>query len=98
KRVLSEWLLLFAVRIPLNLDFCKQQADWWNENPGNSLRVLDEDIDRVIAAVKNNNPEQAQEAIRQLGDEGFKWTLYSVLKHRILAGARNLASGKRVFH
>ena len=32
RKVLSEWLLLFAIRVPLNLEICESEAAKWNAN------------------------------------------------------------------
>jgi len=97
KRVLSEWLLLFAVRIPLNLQFCEHMTQEWEANPANSLKALDEEIDGIIACLKQQNAQDCGNAIRELGEDGFKATLHQLLRAKILAGEHLPATGQRLF-
>jgi hypothetical protein len=99
KRILSEWLLFFAVRIPLNLEVCNHMARQWNANPQNTLDALDQDIDLIVEDMKRQNPEGVSESAAKLGGlDQFKLVLHGLLRQEVLSGrARALAGGRRTF-
>lgn len=99
KLILAEWLLFFAVRIPLNLEICNNMAQEWNANPQNTLDALDRDIDLIVDAVNSQNPDGVSEAVEKLGGmEHFKLVLHGLLRQQVISGqARSLAGGRRTF-
>jgi hypothetical protein len=98
KRVLSEWLLLFAVRIPLNLEICEAQAREWNNSPAHSIEVLKEEFDDLIIGIKRDAPDRYREITARMGEDNFKLAFYEILRQRIIRGeARRPASGRPIF-
>jgi hypothetical protein len=98
RHTLAEWLLFFAVRIPLNLQLCTLVSDAWNADPRNALRVLDEDIDILIANIKRESPGSYATSVQQLGGEDrFKHVFQSMLAAKVMAREHQETEGRQLF-
>ncbi|HET6249661.1 MAG TPA: DUF4238 domain-containing protein [Tepidisphaeraceae bacterium] len=79
KQRLSEWLLLFAIRIPLNLERCEQQARHWNENPIEKITFVRKEMSSVMAQLAREQPERYAEAVEKMGES----ELHRILEERL---------------
>jgi hypothetical protein len=98
RRVISEWLLLFLVRVPQHLEVCKDITNKWNENPANALNCLAEDFELVLSDVRTNMPERYAQAVSQLGEDLLKRSFYELLRTAILDRQADVdSSGRKMF-
>jgi hypothetical protein len=83
RRKLSEWLMLFAVRVPSWRNVCHEVVQQWRANPVLSIQVLQQHIDAIMDDLKQRTAERYEHTVRQLGEESFKLAMFEILKRRI---------------
>lgn len=98
QEALAEWLVFFAVRIPRNLDLCNRISDAWNDNPYNTLDVLDGDFGQIMTGIKTEFPERYEDAVEYYGSaEKFEQVFHGLLAAKLLFRQNQLVEGRKVF-